>query len=338
MDEGLASFAEREERVAKLHSQEMANVIENYTKESKATARRNERAIHGLKEVIEELKRRGTTIKFGEVEDAVGTDLQLQLQHHSDYVTRLERWLPNSLASRKEKLAGLQSKKVEHEELETLYYIENSAYAEESLFAEAGSPKIRLPPKPQAKNDSSWSAEEAETRYCTEYLFAGTESPKVRLPKAQDVPKPVPPPAKDDLALMDPVRIPLPEDEDLNLLAPEWIPLPEGGDSELLEPEWIPLPEERDLEFLMPDEIPLPSGEDLDLLPELPDSEDLDLAPRGPKTKPPTSANKGGRAIPPLGAPKAPKAILALNARGGPKHGSSSRGSSWSRGGWGSYR
>lgn len=318
MDEGLAFFADREERVAKLHSQEMANIIEKYTKESKATARRNERAIRGLKEVIEELKRRQTTIEFGEVEEAVGTDLQLQLQHHSDYVKRLERWLPNSLASHKEKLAGLRPKEVEHKELETLYCIENSAYTEESLFAEEGGPKIRLPPKPQAKNDSSWSAEEAETRYCTEYLFAGTESPKVRLPKAEDVPQPVLPPSKDDLALMDPVRIPLPEDEDLNLLVPEWIPLPEGDDSKLLEPEWIPLPEERDPEFLMPEGIPLPSGEDLDLLPELPDSEDLDLDPKGPTTKPATSANKKGRGIPPRGAPKAPKAILALNARGAP--------------------
>ena len=225
----------------------MANIIDKYAKESKATARRHERAIRDLEEVTEELKRRQTTIKFGEVEEAVGSDLQSQLQHHFDYVTRLERWLPNSLASRKEKLAGLRPKEAEEEEeLEALYCIENPAYTEELLFAEAGGPNIRLPPKPQAKNDSSCSAEKAETRYCTEYLFAETGSPKVRLPiKAQDVPRPVPPPAKDDLALMDPARIPLPEDEDLNLLAPEWIPLPEGDDTVLLEPEWIPLPEEK---------------------------------------------------------------------------------------------
>lgn len=298
MDEGLTFFAEREKRVGKLHSQAMANIIDKYTKESKATARRNERAIRDLEAVTEELKRRQTTIKFGEVKEAVGSDLQLQLQHHSDYVTRLERWLSNGLAS-------------------------------------AGGPNIRLPPKPRAENDSSWSAEEAQTRYCTEYLlFAETGSPKVRLPnKAQEAPKPVPLPAP-----MDPVGIPLPEDEDLDLLAPEWIPLPEGEDAELVEPEWVPLPEEKDLEFLMPEEILLPSDEDLDLLPDLPDSEDLDLAPKGPTTKRPISANNEGRAIPPRGAPKAPKAMRAFNARGGPMRGSPFRGSSWSRGGWGSIR
>lgn len=288
-----------------------------------------------LAKAIKELERRQTTIKFSAVEEAVGSDLQSQLQHHSDYVTRLDRWLPNGLASRKEKLTGLRPKGAQgQEELETLYCTEHPAYTEELLFAEAGGPNIRLPPKPRAETDSSSSAEEEETRCCTEYLlFAKAGSPRVRLPnKAQEAPKPVPLPAQ-----MDPVGIPLPEDEDLDLLAPEWIPLPEEEDAELLDPEWIPLPEEEDLEFLMPGEIPLPSDEDLDLLPDLPDSEDLDLAPRGPTTKPPTFDNKESRAIPPRGAPKAPKAMLALNVRGGPKRGSSSRGSSWSRGGWGSY-
>lgn len=105
-----------------------------------------------------------------------------------------------------------------------------------------------------------------------------------------------------------------------------------------MEPEWVPLPEEKDLEFLMPEEILLPSDEDLDLLPDLPDSEDLDLAPKGPTTKRPISANNEGRAIPPRGAPKAPKAMREFNARGGPMRWSPFRGSSWSRGGWGSHR
>lgn len=157
----------------------------------------------------------------------MGSDLQLQLQHHSDYIMWLERWLPNSLASRKEKLAGLRPKEAqEQEELEILCCTENSEYTEELLFDEAGGPDIRLLLKPPAESDSSWSAEEAETRYCTEYLlFAESEGPRIRLPyKALNL---VPLPAEDDLALLDPVHIPL--------------------------PEWISLPEEKDLEFLIPE-------------------------------------------------------------------------------------
>lgn len=238
----------------------------------------------------------------------------------------MERWPPNSLASRKEKLAGLRPKEAqEQEELEILCSTENPEYTEELLFDEAGGPDIRLLLKPPAESDSSWSAEEAETRYCTEcLLFAETEGPRVRLPNK--APKPVPLPAEDDLALLDHVHIPLLEDEYLNLLTPEWIPLSEDDDAELLKPERIYLPEVKDLEFLIPEEISLPSEDDLDLLPDLQDSEDLNLAPKGPTTEPPTSGDKGSRAIPFPGATKAPKAMIVLNARDGPKRGSCSRG------------
>lgn len=323
--------------------------------------------------ITEDFESRQKTIRFSVEEEAVGSNLQSQLQHHSDYVTLLELWLTNNFASRKKKLADLRPKEVqEQEELETRYCTENPAYTEELLFAEAGSPNIRLPPKPQAQSGSSSSAEEAETRSCTEYLlFAEIESPKARLPnKAQDTPESVPLPAEDDLDLLVPECIPLPEDDDPNLLAPEWIPLPEDEDlellvpeliplpedenPELLGPEWIPLPKDDDLdllvsewislpqdkdpELLMPESIPLPSDDELDLLPDLLNSDDLDLALKGSMTMLPTPARRESRARPPRGAPKAPKAMLALNGRRGAKGGSSSRRSTWSRGGWGSYR
>lgn len=200
---------------------------------SKAYATELQRLQTSNAKITEEFESRQTTILFSVEKGDVGSNLQSQLQHHSDYVMLLELWLPSNLASRKAKEAGLRPKEVqEQEKLETRYCVEDPAYTEELLFAEAGSPNIRLPPKPQAQSDSSSSEEEAETRSCTEYLlFAEIESPKVRLPNtAQDTPESVPLPAEDDLDLLVPEYIPLPEDDDLNLLAPQWIPLPEDED------------------------------------------------------------------------------------------------------------
>lgn len=207
---------------------------------SKAYATELQRLQTSNAKMTEEFESRQTTIRFSVEEGDVGSNLQSQLQHHSDYVMLLKFWLPSNLASRKAKQTDLRPKEVQGQrKFETQYCIEDPAYTEELLFAEAGSPNIRLPPKPQAQSDSRSSEEEAETRSCTEYLlFAETESPKVRLPNtAQDTPQSVPLPAEDDLDLLVPEYIPLPEDDDLNLLAPQWIPLPEDEDLELLVPE-----------------------------------------------------------------------------------------------------
>ena len=323
---------------------------------SKAYAAELQRLQTSNAKMTEEFESRQTTIRFSVEEGDVGSNLQSQLQHHSDYVMLLKLWLPSNLASLKAKQADLRPKEVQGQgKFETRYCIEDPAYTEELLFAEAGSPNIRLPPKPQAQSDSSSSEEEAETRSCTDYLlFAETESPKVRLPNtAQDTPQSVPLTEDDDLNLLAPQWIPLPEDEDLELLVPELIPLPEEEDPEFLAPEWrplprddeqslvpdwIPLPEDKDPVLLIPESISLPSDCDLDLLPDFLDGDDLDLASQGPITMPPIAARRGSRPRPPRDAPKAPKAMLVLNTRGGAKRGSSPPESSWSRGGWGSYR
>lgn len=117
---------------------------------SKAYATELQRLQTSNAKITEEFESRQQTIRFSVEEEAVGSNLQSQLQHHSDYVTLLELWLTNNFASRKKKLADLRPKEVqEQEELETS---ENPAYTEELLFAEAGSPNIRLPPKPQAQS------------------------------------------------------------------------------------------------------------------------------------------------------------------------------------------